>query len=234
MDDPFAGDERQHKSWRDLPPTPPLVWPTTGPAFATAAVGAPAFPRPTAEASRRPRRRLVGTALLVGAISSSAPGCSPTATVSGRCWRRPPRPEARADRTRPPRLARADRTRPPRRSRRATSRSRTRPRGSCLRSCRSRPAARSAPGSSRPKGASSSPLRMSSVDRESGHAPALRRHEHFRRRRRGRQVHRHCGHPGRGGRCGRSEAIRSRSPRRCAGGRDDDRHREPVRPRARR
>ena len=68
MDDPFAGDERQHKSWRDLPPTPPLVWPTAGPALATAAVGAPAFPRPTAQASRRPGRRLVGTALLVGAI----------------------------------------------------------------------------------------------------------------------------------------------------------------------
>ena len=68
MDDPFAGDERQHKSWRDLPPTPPLVWPTTTPAFATAAVGASALPMPTAAASRRPRRRLVGTALLVGAL----------------------------------------------------------------------------------------------------------------------------------------------------------------------
>ena len=69
MDDPFAGDQRQHKSWRDLPPTPPLVWPTTAPAFATAAVGASAPPMPDAKASRRPRRRLVvGTALLVGAI----------------------------------------------------------------------------------------------------------------------------------------------------------------------
>ena len=68
MDDPFAGDERQHMSWRDLPPTPPLVWPTTAPAFATAAVGAPAFPIPTAKVSRRPGRRLVGTALLVGAL----------------------------------------------------------------------------------------------------------------------------------------------------------------------
>ena len=69
MDDPFAGDDRQHRSWRDLPPTPPLVWPTTPPAFATAAAGAGASPMPAAGASRRPRRRLVvGTALLVAAI----------------------------------------------------------------------------------------------------------------------------------------------------------------------
>jgi len=74
VDDPFAGDERQHMSWRDLPPTPPLVWPTTAPAFATAAVGAPALPIPTAKAPRRPRRRLVGTALLVGAILVVASG----------------------------------------------------------------------------------------------------------------------------------------------------------------
>ena len=70
MDDPFAGDERQHKSWRDLPPTPPLVWSTTAPAFATAAVGAAASPVPTALPLRRPRRRLViGTGLLVGAFA---------------------------------------------------------------------------------------------------------------------------------------------------------------------
>jgi len=31
VDDPFAGDDRQHRSWRDLPPTPPLVWPTAAP-----------------------------------------------------------------------------------------------------------------------------------------------------------------------------------------------------------
>ena len=68
MDDPFAGDERQHKSWRDLPPTPPLVWPANAPAFATAAVGPSPYPMPTAAASRRPSRRLVGTALLVGAL----------------------------------------------------------------------------------------------------------------------------------------------------------------------
>jgi putative serine protease PepD len=70
VDDPFAGDDRQHKSWRDLPPTPPLVWPTTAPAFATAAVGAAAAPAPTAKASRRPGRRLVvGTALLIGVVA---------------------------------------------------------------------------------------------------------------------------------------------------------------------
>jgi putative serine protease PepD len=67
VDDPFSGDDRQHKSWRDLPPTPPLVWPTTAPAFAAAGAGAPVAPaqRP----SRRPGRRLVvGTALVIGAV----------------------------------------------------------------------------------------------------------------------------------------------------------------------
>ena len=68
MDDPFAGDDRQHKSWRDLPPTPPLVWPTTQP-FATAAAGAAASPPSPAGAARRPRRRLmVGTAVLVASV----------------------------------------------------------------------------------------------------------------------------------------------------------------------
>ena len=66
MDDPFSGDDRQHRSWRDLPPTPPLVWPTT-PEFATATAGA--APMPAAPASKRPRRRLViGAALLVAAV----------------------------------------------------------------------------------------------------------------------------------------------------------------------
>jgi putative serine protease PepD len=70
VDDPFAGDERQHKSWRDLPLTPPLVWPAAAPAFATATAGAAASPTPAVGASRRPRRRrVVGTALLVGAIA---------------------------------------------------------------------------------------------------------------------------------------------------------------------
>jgi putative serine protease PepD len=66
VDDPFSGDDRQHRSWRDLPPTPPLVWPTT-PQFATAAAGA--SPMPAAAASKRPRRRLaIGAALLVAAV----------------------------------------------------------------------------------------------------------------------------------------------------------------------
>ena len=69
MDDPFAGDERQHKSWRDLPPTPPLVWPTPSPALATATVGYGASSVPSAGVARRPRRRLVvGTALVIGAM----------------------------------------------------------------------------------------------------------------------------------------------------------------------
>jgi putative serine protease PepD len=84
VDDPFAGDQRQHKSWRDLPPTPPLVWPTTAPAFATAAVGASAAPMPTTEASTRPRRRLVvGTALLVGAIAVVGTGVIATGNHLG-------------------------------------------------------------------------------------------------------------------------------------------------------
>jgi putative serine protease PepD len=68
VDDPFAGDDRQHKSWRDLPPTPPLVWPTAPP-FATATAAAGASPMPLAGAPRRPRRRLmVGTVALIGVI----------------------------------------------------------------------------------------------------------------------------------------------------------------------
>ncbi|HEY6609477.1 MAG TPA: trypsin-like peptidase domain-containing protein [Candidatus Limnocylindria bacterium] len=70
MDDPFAGDERQHRSWRDLPPTPPLVWPSTPP-LATAAAGAGASPMPVAVTSRRRPRRsfIIGTAVLIGAIA---------------------------------------------------------------------------------------------------------------------------------------------------------------------
>ncbi|HET9083413.1 MAG TPA: trypsin-like peptidase domain-containing protein [Candidatus Limnocylindrales bacterium] len=73
MDDPFAGDDRRHKSWRDLPPTPPLVWPTTVPAFATATAGVPVTHAP--RTVRRPGRRfLVGTALVVGALVVAASG----------------------------------------------------------------------------------------------------------------------------------------------------------------
>ncbi|HEX5039406.1 MAG TPA: trypsin-like peptidase domain-containing protein [Candidatus Limnocylindria bacterium] len=67
MDDPFAGDERQHKSWRDLPPTPPLVWPTTPP-FATAAAGAAGPPLPAARAAQPRRRLVIGSAVLVASI----------------------------------------------------------------------------------------------------------------------------------------------------------------------
>ena len=73
MDDPFAGAERRHKSWRDLPPTPPLVWPAAAPAFAAAGASAPVAPEP--RASRRPSRRLVvGTALVIGAFVLVASG----------------------------------------------------------------------------------------------------------------------------------------------------------------
>ncbi len=68
MDDPFAGDDRQHRSWRDLPPTPPLIWPAAPP-LASAPAGAGASPMPASRASKRPRRLLiVGAAVLVGAI----------------------------------------------------------------------------------------------------------------------------------------------------------------------
>ena len=68
MDDPFAGDDRQHRSWRDLPPTPPLVWPAAPP-LATAVAAAAPSSMPAAAASRRPRRRLtVGAGVLVLAV----------------------------------------------------------------------------------------------------------------------------------------------------------------------
>ena len=73
VDDPFAGDDRRHKSWRDLPPAPPLVWPSAVPAFATAGASIPAAP--PLRASRRPGRRfLVGTALVAGVLVVAASG----------------------------------------------------------------------------------------------------------------------------------------------------------------
>ena len=91
MDDPFAGDDRQHRSWRDLPPTPPLVWPAAAP-LATATAGVGASPMPAARRSRRPRRRfIVGTAVLVGAILLVGTGALTAGTSSWRCWRRPSR-----------------------------------------------------------------------------------------------------------------------------------------------
>jgi putative serine protease PepD len=84
VDDPFAGDDRRHRSWRDLPPTPPLVW-TTTPSFATAAAGTATTPMPGARASRRrPGRRLVvGTALLVAAIALIGTGLLTTGNQLG-------------------------------------------------------------------------------------------------------------------------------------------------------
>ena len=83
MDDPFAGDDRQHRSWRDLPPTPPLIWPATPP-LATAAAGAGASPMPAARAARRPSRRLmVGTAILVAAIALVGTGLLATGDQLG-------------------------------------------------------------------------------------------------------------------------------------------------------
>jgi putative serine protease PepD len=74
VDDPFAGDDRQHKSWRDLPPTPPLIWPSSPP-LAAATAGAGASPLPVPRASRRPRRRfVVGAAVLAVAILLVATG----------------------------------------------------------------------------------------------------------------------------------------------------------------
>lgn len=83
MDDPFAGDDRQHRSWRDLPPTPPLVWPTPPP-LAPATAGAGASPLPAARAPRRPRRRLVvGAAVLAGVIVLVGTGLMATGNQLG-------------------------------------------------------------------------------------------------------------------------------------------------------
>jgi putative serine protease PepD len=83
VDDPFAGDDRQHLSWRDLPPTPPLVWPSP-PSFATAAAGAAAPPMSAGTAPRRPRRRLiVGAALLVAAVVGVGTGLLATGNPIG-------------------------------------------------------------------------------------------------------------------------------------------------------
>jgi putative serine protease PepD len=83
VDDPFAGDDRQHLSWRDLPPTPPLVWPSPQ-SFATAAAGAAAPPMSAGTAPRRPRRRLiVGAALLVAAVVGVGTGLLATGNPIG-------------------------------------------------------------------------------------------------------------------------------------------------------
>jgi putative serine protease PepD len=53
MDDPYAGRDRPHRTWRDLPPSPPTVWPVDA---GGAAVAAPILAT-TAPVARRPRRR---------------------------------------------------------------------------------------------------------------------------------------------------------------------------------
>ena len=211
MDDPFAGDDRQHKSWRDLPPTP-LVWPC--PPFATAPAGAGASPMPPARPRGRPR----------AGSSSARPSWSAPSSSSapGARHRQPPRGAAGRSGRWPGAAGRGGRGAPRSDEPLADTAARLLPR-----SCRSRPAAGSAPASWRPTGPHPH-HRTSSADRIRSRS-TLGRHEHLRHRGRGRQVHRHRRHPGRGGRR-RSEAPRPRRPRRCAGGRDDDRHREPVRP----
>lgn len=83
MDDPFAGDDRQHRSWRDLPPTPPLVW-STPPPLAVETAGAGTAPMPAARAPRRPGRRLVvGTAVLVAAVLLVGTGLLATGSQLG-------------------------------------------------------------------------------------------------------------------------------------------------------
>jgi putative serine protease PepD len=58
VDDPFANQERQHRTWRDLPPTPPIETPPPEPVFAaqdaTPPAAAPGQPRVS-------RQRTVGT-----------------------------------------------------------------------------------------------------------------------------------------------------------------------------
>ena len=202
MDDPFAGDDRQHKSWRDLPPTPPLVWPTTPP-LATAAAGAGASPMPAAGASRRPRRRLDRRHRRPGRRHRPR-------RHRGARHRQPSRGAAGAAREGrwPGRAGQGGRAC----SHRAMSRSRTRPRGCCPRSCRSRPAARIGSGFVAADGGLILTASHVVGRSDDGHAPAPGRHEHLRHRGRGRQVHRHRRHPGRGERCDRSASPSPSAP----------------------
>jgi putative serine protease PepD len=69
MDDPYAGRDRPHRTWRDLPPTPPTVWPTqaSGPQAPIAAA-----PTPTPRARRRrPSKAVLG---LVGVLAIAIGG----------------------------------------------------------------------------------------------------------------------------------------------------------------
>ena len=221
MDDPFAGDDRRHKSWRDLPPAPPLVGPPPVPAFASAGASIPAAP--PARASRRPGRRfLVGTALVAGVLVMAASGVittsqrlasqlTPATAGSG-----PAAPEGAAGAARAP-----------------MSRWRRRRHSCCRRSCRSRPAWRWGPGSSRLMGAD--PHRVP-CGRYGGHRDAqlLRRDDRLRERRCGRQVDRHGGHPRGPDCCDEPHAPHARGAGERTRGRHGDRRGQPVRSSARR
>ncbi len=68
MDDPFASQERSHRTWRDLPPSPPIETPPPEPTFAAA--GAPVPATPAAAAARPSRRRTLAT-FAVGAVAGA-------------------------------------------------------------------------------------------------------------------------------------------------------------------
>ena len=119
MDDPYAGGDRPHRTWRDLPPSPPVEWPA-------AARQPPRTPR--LRSCLAPRRAGVarpGVSSLSGCSSgsspSSAPACSP--------------PDRASTSSSPLRRSTAVLRRT---ALRATSRSPTPSRGSCPRSSRSR------------------------------------------------------------------------------------------------
>ncbi len=58
MDDPFASHERSHRTWRDLPPTPPIEIPPPEPVFTTPGATPPT---PASGQPRASRRRTIGT-----------------------------------------------------------------------------------------------------------------------------------------------------------------------------
>lgn len=58
MDDPFASQERSHRTWRDLPPTPPIETPPPEPVFTTPGATSPT---PTPGQPHASRRRTIGT-----------------------------------------------------------------------------------------------------------------------------------------------------------------------------
>ena len=71
MDDPYAGRDRPHRTWRDLPPSPPTVWPATSGTPATAAGPIATAPTPSARSRRRPSK---GVMALIGVLAISIGG----------------------------------------------------------------------------------------------------------------------------------------------------------------